>query len=225
MERRSLVVPSLAEAMAEAVRERILAGEIPGGRAVSEVELAREYEVARPTAKAAVELLIAAGLLRRSRHKSARVPEMDQSDVRDVYLARSYLESMAARSLSTSGTPPRLAQMSITRLAEMNEVTPVAELVEVDIEFHRSLVDAVDSRRISQMHKVIMGEIRLSTAQVQAHHLMERDVIVREHQEILDRIVDREPGAAVAASLSHLEHACSALMQYLERDEKGRKPG
>ncbi|MDT5107563.1 MAG: hypothetical protein QOI25_5076 [Mycobacterium sp.] len=73
-----------------------------------------------------------------------------------------------------------------------------------DIHFHRSLVDAVGSARVSRMHREIMGEIQLSIAQVQSRRLLERDVIVADHRDIVDKIRSGDPEAASAAVLSHL---------------------
>ena len=59
-------------------------------------------------------------------------------------------------------------------------VTTLSGLVEPDIRFHRVLVDALESRRLSRVHGAMMGETRLCMAQVQAHHLLDPNVIIAE---------------------------------------------
>jgi hypothetical protein len=66
------------------------------------------------------------------------------------------------------------------------------------------------------MHMEIMGEIQLSIAQVQSRRLLERDVIVADHRDIVDKIRSGDPEAASAAVLSHLNHACAALMRHFQ---------
>jgi DNA-binding GntR family transcriptional regulator len=214
--RPSLAVQSLADALAESLRDRILSGEIPGGTSMSENVVAQEYDVARPTAKGAIERLVAVGLLTRSPHKSARVPELGAEDIADVYVARAYLESMAARTLATRGDIPPEAELAIDRMREA-DLASVSGLVEPDIAFHCSLVDAVGSRRVTQMHRAIMGEVQLSMAQVQAHRLLDRDVIVADHSQILDQIRSGAPVAAADAVRQHLDRACGVLLRHFER--------
>jgi DNA-binding GntR family transcriptional regulator len=75
---------SLTDALYESIRKRIVNGEIPQGEKLTEVRLATEYQVARPTAKAALERLTALGLLRRTAHKTAAVPVLDEAEIRAV---------------------------------------------------------------------------------------------------------------------------------------------
>ncbi|MCW2760380.1 MAG: GntR family transcriptional regulator [Marmoricola sp.] len=214
--RPALAVQSLADALVESMRDRILRGEIPTGSPISEAVLAREYDVARPTAKGAIERLVSIGLLARPPHKSARVPELGARDIADVYLARRYLESMAAQSLAARAAVPEAAERAIERLREA-DLDAVSDLVEPDIAFHRELVDAVGSQRISLMHRTIMGEMQLSMAQVQAHHLLDRDVILADHSNILDKIRSGDPAAAAAAVDQHLNRACGVLLRHFEQ--------
>jgi DNA-binding GntR family transcriptional regulator len=57
--------------------------------------VASDYQVARQTAKAAIEHLVTEGLLQRTAHRSARVPILDIDEVRDLYFARRFIESRA----------------------------------------------------------------------------------------------------------------------------------
>lgn len=53
-----IAVVSIIDAVTEDLRRRVLAGELEPGTPLAEVEVADEYEVARPTAKAAIENLV-----------------------------------------------------------------------------------------------------------------------------------------------------------------------
>ena len=54
---------SVAEAVANELRRRLLAGEYPGGKELRDTELTEEFGAARPTIRAAVQMLVADGLL------------------------------------------------------------------------------------------------------------------------------------------------------------------
>ncbi|MGO4750780.1 GntR family transcriptional regulator, partial [Streptomyces sp. 2MCAF27] len=95
-----LKATSLIDALVVELREQILDGRIVGGTALTETEVAKQYEVARPTAKAAIERLTAEGLLRRDAHKSARVPVFDADDIADLYFTRACVERQVMRELA-----------------------------------------------------------------------------------------------------------------------------
>jgi DNA-binding GntR family transcriptional regulator len=214
----SLAVHSLVDALADALRERVLT-ELPAGAPVGESDVARTYGVARPTAKAAIERLAQEGLLRRDAHRSARVPVLNAEDVADLYFSRSCLESEAMRRLATTATVPDGARRAVQELADVAADATLPALVEPDIRFHRALVDALGSPRISRIHASIMGEMRLCMTQVQAHHLLDPSVIVAEHTDILDAITHGDVARAPAALAAHLNRACRALVNHLNTRE------
>ena len=68
------MVPSLVDALYGDIRERILTGELDAGTPLTEKHLSSTYDVARPTAKAAIERLVHEGLLRRGANKTRARP-------------------------------------------------------------------------------------------------------------------------------------------------------
>ncbi|MBO2448998.1 GntR family transcriptional regulator [Actinomadura barringtoniae] len=207
---------SLVDALVAELRDRMLDGRLPGGTALTETEVAGEYEVARPTAKAAIERLVSEGLLRRDAHKSARVPVFEADDVADLYFARSLLERQVVRELSRISLVPAAAysaQDEIRRLGESAASTTA--IVEPDVRFHRTLVDALESPRLSRIHEAMMAEMRLCMAQVQAHELLRVSEIADEHQAILDAITAGDPPRAEQALDLHLTRARHQLLTHL----------
>ena len=101
VDQNELSVPSLVDVLHAAIRDRILKGDIEPGASVTEMSIATQYSVARPTAKAAMERLVVDGLLRRSTNKTARVPLLDTEDVRDLYFSRELIERSVVERLAT----------------------------------------------------------------------------------------------------------------------------
>lgn len=89
-------------AVNEAVREHVLTRQEPPGAPVTEQAIADRFGVARPAAKAALERLVAEGLLRRTEHKTARVPSLTREDIVDLYANRATLEVAALANLATA---------------------------------------------------------------------------------------------------------------------------
>ena len=92
---RKIVVTSVIDAVVEDLKSQVLARELEPDRPLTETELATRYDVARATAKAAIERLVSDKVLVRKNHKTARVVKLGPDDVRDIYRTRAYLESEA----------------------------------------------------------------------------------------------------------------------------------
>lgn len=207
---------SLIDVLVVELREQILDGRIAGGTVLTETEVAGEYGVARPTAKAAIERLTSEGLLRRDAHRSARVPVFDSEDIVDLYFARTCLERQVMRELAKQRQVPAEAleaQAQIRRLAEADDTTTA--VVEPDVRFHSSLIDALGSPRLSRTHTSIMAEMRLCMAQVQTYKLLRIAEIADEHQAILDAIAESDPERADEALAFHLARASQQLSTHL----------
>ncbi len=216
-----LEVPSLVDAVQQAMRVRILDGRIPPGVAVTEVSVANEFSVARTTAKAAVERLVHDGLLRRAANKSARVPVLDLDDVRDVYFSRGLLEATVMRRLAQNGLIPADAKAALQRFDIAVDQGEQSQVVESDVAFHRALVDSLGSERISKIYQSLMGEAQLCMAQMQYLRLLDPRQIAVEHAAIVTAIEARDQAQAVAMLETHLNNASSRIIAVLEQQANG----
>lgn len=211
-----LDVRSVVDALVDSLRERIFSEQLPGGAAVTELEVAAEYDVARPTAKTAIERLVGEGLLVRGQHRSARVLLLDADEVEDLYFARSCLEESAIRRLAlTKGAVPEEALKAGAVMEQALTVRDTLAFVDGDIQFHRGLVDALGSARLTRAHGLLLSETRLCMAQVQTHDLIRPSQIVQEHRRIMAALQAADPQAAGAAVMEHLSLAREALTTYL----------
>src|SRR3954452_20846243 len=131
---------SAQDALAESLRERILGGEFPPGTPVSDVEIATEYGVARPTVRAAVQVLVHEGLMRREPRRRAFVPELTADDVRDLYYVRTPLELTAIEALVTQRLVPPAAVEAVERLEALGRRGSWRDAVDADIDFHAALL-------------------------------------------------------------------------------------
>src|SRR5690349_22800310 len=93
---------SLTEAVAASLRGKILDGVIEPGTPLPEVDLTREFGVARPTVRAAIQTLCHEGLLKRERNRSAFVPVMTREEVIDLFKVRTPIECLIVRELLTA---------------------------------------------------------------------------------------------------------------------------
>ena|ERR1700722_3905003 len=215
---------SIVEAIASDLRSRLFDGSIAVDRQLTEADVATEYDVSRPTAKAAIEKLVAEGLLMRGPHKTARVPSIGPDDIRDLYFARLCIESDVVRRLALAKkVPVGLEQanrdvMDFGGEADVNVVAPV-------LRFHSLLVSALDSPRMDHLFSALMGEMRLCMVQMQSMGLMRPTDIAAEHDAIVDRIKSGDAHGAVEALTVHFAHAQDRLLPYLDRSRPSGPAG
>lgn len=210
---------SLVEAVSEALRERILTGEIAAGEALTEHGIATQANVARPTAKAALERLTHEGLLRRGTNKTARVPLLTADDVKDLYFSRTFLERDVVAALARRRSVPDAAIKALRAFDEAAQAEQLTGVVRADIDFHVALVHALGSPRVDRMYNAVIGEAHLCMAQVQAHRLLSASTIAAEHRAIVDAILAGHQNAADLL-VHHLENARDRLVGYVEADQR-----
>ena len=208
---RRVTATSIVDAIAIDLRTRLLSGELTPAAPLTETEIATTYDVARPTAKAAIEKLVAEGLLVRGVHKTARVVTLGPDSVRDIYLARVYLESEVLRRLAKLRLVPEGAAQANRDIAAVGEGSAM-EVVEPDMRFHTSLIDAVSNERTSRMYRSLVSEVRLCMTRVQSLQLLPTALIHAEHQKLLELIKAGEGEAAAALLEIHLGRARERLV-------------
>jgi DNA-binding GntR family transcriptional regulator len=153
---------STVEAVAAALRARILDGELTGGARLVEQDLTDAYGVARHSIRAALRHLAAEGLVRIEPNRGARVAELGSDEIAGLYELRSALECEAAR-LALERNDERLpvaVHAAVRRLSKVcaHRRAPWSDVIEAHDEVHSAIVAAANSPRIEAVHAAIAGE-------------------------------------------------------------------
>lgn len=209
---------SVTDALVAALRERILDGSYPPGTPVAEVDVARDFRVSRPTAKTAIRALVHHGLLRHEPHRAAYVPRLAAADVADLFFVRTPLElsvvdTVAGLSEAARAEVSRAARDAVRALRTLPAGAAQSRFVELDLSFHRVLVDAAGSPRMSRLYTGLSGEIHL--CMVHTRRALGRDRIAREHTAILDAVGAGDAANARRLMRAHLDGARDALLAAL----------
>lgn len=212
-----LGIVGVVDAVTAQLRGRILSGEIRSGSPLTEAAVSQAFGVARPSAKAAIEQLVASGLLVRTAHRSARVVAIDPETVRDVYRTRSRLESAALRELAGTRTVPQPAVDANAEIIAM-PAGPDPATVDPDLRFHTALIDALGSERTARMYRSVLDEARLCMAQVQGRRLLDAAVIAAQHTEMLEAVAAGEAERAAELLRIHLSSAEQRLVEALDAE-------
>ncbi|MFF5243909.1 GntR family transcriptional regulator [Streptosporangium sp. NPDC000095] len=194
---------SAVGALADALRRRVLSGEIAPGTTLPEQELSALYGVARPTVREALAVLVHEGLLRRERHRSAQVAEVTVADLDDLMFVRRPLEELTATSLA--GRRVGEADAALARMAALPADAPWSEMVAEHMALHQALVVAVGSPRLERLYGMLAAETRLGLVRLRVVY-SDRHVLVAEHRNLLDAIGGGSREAAREAVVAHLDH-------------------
>lgn len=192
---------STVDALAAALRDRVLSGEIEPGTPLPEQELSAAYGVARPTVREALAVLAHEGLLRRERNRSAYVPEVTVADLADLMFVRAPLEELMAGTLAGRRVPE--AERELDRMAALPPDAPWSQVVAAHMALHEALIVAVGSPRLERLYSSLAAETRLGLVRLREVY-EDRDVLVAEHRALLDVIATGPADAARRAVVAHL---------------------
>jgi DNA-binding GntR family transcriptional regulator len=207
-----LEVPSLVDALEKALREEVLSGRLPPGSTVTAPEIAHRWDVARPTARAAIDRVVASGILRRSANKSARVPLLSDDDVTDLYVSRIAFERNVVRALAAKRSVPDAAIGALDEMKAAIATDSILDAAAGDIKIHRALVDGMGSPRLARMFATVAEEVHLCMAQEQQGGELSRESNYDEHRGIADAIGAADADLAERLIIEHLRSAMERLV-------------
>lgn len=154
---------STAERIADVLRRRITEGDLRPGTQLSEERLVARLGVSRNTLREAFRLLAHDGLLIHRRHRGVFVPELDEDDLIDLYRLWRTVECDVVRSLNGLDVdrlrPLRADVEAAESAASRGEWGEVAT---ANMRFHQCLVSLAGSRRIDDVTRRLLAEMRLA---------------------------------------------------------------
>lgn len=206
---------STVQAAANALRAMILDGEIKPGTRLRENDFAEQLGIARHSFRAATQILVGEGLLRREPHRGVLVPVLSRADIEDIFKMRAALEIEAVHLVMAEKVVPPGARAAVDALSALGDESPWREVVQPDLDFHRSIIDAGGSARMSRAYRGLQSEITLCMVQLEPVYERPADVAA-EHQELLAAIVDADPKKTEQLFRSHLSDAERNQIRALE---------
>jgi len=203
---------STVEAAANVLRELTLDGKLEPGSRLREHEFAERLGIARHSFRAATQILIGEGLLKREPHRGVEVPVLSAEDVTDIFKLRVALELEAVRLVGDAGIVPAEAQQAVTELSALAEDAPWRDVVWPDQRFHRAIIDATGSPRLIRAYAGLQSEITLCLAQLRPVYDAPAQVAA-EHEELLAPLLAGDPVKAEELFRAHLDDAAAKLIE------------
>ncbi|WP_310961822.1 GntR family transcriptional regulator [Nocardioides terrisoli] len=154
---------STAQRVADVLRERITAGDLPPRTRLPEEQLIEVLRVSRNTLREAFRLLTHEGLLEHELHRGVFVRELGEDDLVDLYRLRRLIECNVVAGLAglDPGRMERLADDVETASAAAARGDWVA-VGTANMRFHAGLVGLAGSPRTNQVVAHLLAEVRLA---------------------------------------------------------------
>lgn len=207
--------------IARTLRAAMARGDLPPGTQLGEAALATRLGVSRGPLREAMQRLTQEGLLVSYRNRGIFVPELTPAAVEDMYVLRGALEGAAVRRILAGGDPTAAAadlEAACDVMAGLADEPDGHAMADADIAFHRRLVEAAHSGRLSRVHESVLVETAMCLRAMRGSY-QRAEERVAEHRAIARRIGDRDlPGALTALD----EHMRDGLARLLDTD---RAPG
>ena len=196
-------------AVADALRQAILAGRYAPGERLVEDRLATEYGGSRVPVREALKTLAGEGLVELKAHRGACVADLAAGEVGELIEVRATLEGLNARLAARRRDPEILALLRAV-LSRGNEAaahgTP-AELAALNREFHELLARAGSSRILQDIVRTLRERTELV---FQRNTPARAPDDWREHAAILAAVVDGDEELATLMATRHVRNAARA---------------
>ncbi|MGB2851715.1 MAG: GntR family transcriptional regulator [Solirubrobacterales bacterium] len=210
---------STVEAAADAVRELILDGGLEPGARLKETPFAERLGIARHTFRAAAQILIGEGLLRRSPNRGLQLAILDAADINDIFKLRAALELEAVRLVILQEKPLEGAARAAEQLNSLQADAPWRDVVDPDMAFHRAIIDATGSERLARSFATVQSEILLCMAQLRPHYDHPSQVAA-EHRGLLEPLLNQQLELADQRFREHLNEAAANLTEALKAQKE-----
>jgi DNA-binding GntR family transcriptional regulator len=155
---RAPLTKSASAVATELIRAAILDGRLEPGRRLKEEELARELGISRTPVREALLVLQTEGLLESAPNRGATVRSYEAEDLDDLYQLRAVLEGFAARRAALRISEDGIEQLreSCERFVVLRDGDDIADLVEENLFFHTTILEAAGSERLAQMVRKVI---------------------------------------------------------------------
>jgi len=212
--------PATVRQMAEEMlRAAIVAGDLQPGQRLTERSLSALTGAGRTTVREAVRQLESEGLLHSVPHRGPMVAVLSEPEARDLYELRAMLEGQAGRLCALRGNMHHHAalHMAVDALDHARQAGSMLGVLQANTAFYEALNDGAGNEALRQAMLGLHNRLaffRFSSTRWPGRSAQS----VFELRAIADAVMLRDPAAAEAACIHHIEAAAElALLLLAER--------
>lgn len=204
-----------AQLIADQLRELIVQGAFRPGQQVNESALASQLSTSRGPLREALQRLCQEGILVSKRNRGVFVLELSTQDVKEIYAVREAVELAAANTLLDSDAEQvadtcRELKGIIRNMAKQVAASDWQAIARLDMQFHTAFVSGTGNTRLIRIYETLAAESRMCILSLEVAY-PRIDVLVQEHQQILDLLEARDRSGLQQAIKRHMQKAVEDL--------------
>lgn len=204
----TVAAPRTAHSYAyEALRSRILTGDLPPGAPLIQATLARDLGVSMTPVREALRDLATEGLVTLLAHKGAAVTSLNLADAKEIHNIRLKLEPDATR-LAVDHVTLDVLNGAEELYSDMSETTDHRWVV-CNRDFHKLLLSPAPAPRLVSILSSLLEAAALYVPLAITHRVGPDPQF--EHRAILDAYLRRDPEAAAEAVAAHIKSSIHSL--------------
>jgi DNA-binding GntR family transcriptional regulator len=212
---------TIAEQIADALRNEIVTGQLAAGSRLRQVEIAQRFGVSTTPVREAFGLLQSDGLVQIDTHRGVTVFLPSIQDLIEHYEIRMALEMMAAEK-AASRFKDQDASSLVAILDEMRDTRDAARYVELNQQFHLSLYRLGGrSRLLTMIEELRNASLAYNHLYAAADVPKDAERLDAEHREILAACQAGDPVRAANAVRQHIQQTIAHVTKLLEQGGNG----
>lgn len=213
---------SLTRLLVEKLKEAITTGKLAPGERLVDSDLAASLKVGPAALREALRALEAEGFVTFRPDNEVIVSKPSWEEIQDHYAIASALEGLAARLAVERAGPGE-----VERLRELHQALKQAcqqrdanRYFDARNEFHRLIADMARNERLYRLLEQLRQDLQ-KTRPLSLGVPQRLESSMRDHDQILDAFVKKNPELAAAAVSRHLNNQVTLLK---DQTDKGAKP-
>lgn len=211
---------AMAARVAEALRERIVRGQLSAGDRIVERKLSAELSVSRTPVREALKLLEADGLIEISKNRGAQVTALGAEEALQLFDVIAVLEGLAAQRLAEGGAPAELKRLEALHAAMKAhfEAGALEPYFDANSAIHALVLSGCGNPMLEENHRRLMLKARRGRYMaIMSHDRWAQSV--DEHEALMGALRAKNGDAAFAIWRTHLRHTGEAVAAALTAQE------
>jgi DNA-binding GntR family transcriptional regulator len=221
-----------ADDIALALEEAIVSGEIPPGSVLRQEHLSEQFDVSRTPVREALRRLAALGLVTFEPNRGVRVRMLSRDEIREAFMVRAELESLATEIATPKMTDDDLAALetaerrfseATVQLVEMShagrqDLELAREWLHANHAFHDVIYEAAEVPLVERMAKAARRTFLVKPVWATGGDLDELyEKNDRQHRAIREAITARSPQGARVLAREHVLSSGRLLEAILDK--------
>jgi DNA-binding GntR family transcriptional regulator len=200
----------------DTITEEVRQGRLVPGQRLVESDLVQTLRIGRGSVREALRRLEAQGIVESTTHRGSRIRPIDRDELREIYEARSLIESEAARRAARhidDGDNRARLQAALTGLREVPS-GDVLGYIDQNSVFHSCVLTMSDNRQFA----AIVESINLWTLRYSIGRLISGAIteIHQEHEQVAAHILAGDETGAAEAMRAHVDNTGKLALDRLD---------